>query len=386
MWLYDKISGSTNLKSSRGLSKKEIQSEFPSIESHHLRGGVLYYDGQLNDARYALAILKEAERLGACVLNYARLDSFELSTKSLKIKKVLFTDLRSETTYIIPVKAVVNATGPFTDSVRELANPRLKPRMKVSRGAHIVLPIEFWQGETALLIPKTDDGRVIFVIPWRGSVLVGTTDDPDILSDNPVISEDEKEYLVSYFNRYSAKKASIADISATFVGQRPLLQVQLDSAMNTDTKSLVRDHEVEVDGRSKLVSIMGGKWTTYRVMASDTLDVLEKEVLHSAAKPCLTKDHSLVSLASLELPSGVPDDIVAHLSELYGPAAGEVYAYGADRLLPGEPYLNGELEYLKKHEMAEKWEDVLARRWGVSLRDESLAKKLQATKKEAFAS
>ena len=386
MWLYDKISGSTNLKSSRGLSKKEIQTEFPSIESHHLRGGVLYYDGQLNDARYALAILKEAERLGACVLNYARLDSFELSPKSLKIKKVLFSDLRSETTYTIPVKAVVNATGPFTDSVRELANPRLKPRMKVSRGAHIVLPIEFWQGETALLIPKTDDGRVIFVIPWRGSVLVGTTDDPDTLSDNPVISEAEREYLISYFNRYSAKKASLADISATFVGQRPLLQVQLDSAMNTDTKSLVRDHEVEVDGRSKLVSIMGGKWTTYRVMASDTLDVLEKEVLHISTKPCLTKDHSLVPPALVELPSGVPDDVVTHLSELYGPAAGEVYAYGADRLLPGEPYLSGELEYLKKHEMAVTWEDVLARRWGVSLRDESLAKKLQATKKEAFAS
>ncbi len=386
MWLYDKISGSTNLKSSRGLSKKEIQAEFPSIQSHHLRGGVLYFDGQLNDSRYALAILKEAERLGACVLNYARLDSFELGQKSLKIKKVQFTDLRSETPYTIAVKAVVNATGPFTDSVRVLANPRLKPRMKVSRGAHIVLPTEFWQGDTALLIPKTDDGRVIFVIPWRGSVLVGTTDDPDILSDNPVISEVEKEYLISYFNRYSAKKASLSDISATFVGQRPLLQVQLDSAMNTDTKSLVRDHEVEVDGRSKLVSIMGGKWTTYRIMASDTLDVLEKEVLHSSVKACLTKDHSLVPLASVELPLDVPDDIVAHLNELYGPAAGEVYAYGADRLLPGEPYLTGELEYLKKHEMAEKWEDVLARRWGISLRDESLAKKLQATKKEAFAS
>ena len=386
MWLYDKISGSTNLKSSRGLSKKEIQTEFPSIESHHLRGGVLYYDGQLNDARYALAILKEAERLGACILNYARLDSFELGPKSLKIKKVLFTDLRSKASYTIPVKAVVNATGPFTDSVRVLANPRLKPRMKVSRGAHIVLPAEFWQGETALLIPKTDDGRVIFVIPWRGSVLVGTTDDPDTLSETPVILEAEKEYLISYFNRYSAKKARIEDISATFVGQRPLLQVQLDSAMNADTKSLVRDHEVEVDGRSKLVSIMGGKWTTYRVMASDTLDVLEKEVLRVPLSPCLTKDHSLAPHALEELPSGVAEDIQAHLAELYGPAAGEVYAYGAERLLPEEPYLVGELAYMKEQEMAETWEDVLARRWGISLRDEALAEKLQATKKEAFAS
>jgi glycerol-3-phosphate dehydrogenase len=386
MWMYDKISGSTNLKSSRGLSKKEIQAEFPSIESHHLRGGVLYYDGQLNDARYALAILKEAERLGACILNYACLNSFELGQKSLKIKKVSFADLISGAAYTISIRAVVNATGPFTDKVRILANPKMKPRMKVSRGAHIVLAAEFWTGNTALLIPKTDDGRVIFVIPWRGSVLVGTTDDPDTLSENPVIQEEEKQYLISYFNRYSAKKATLGDITATFVGQRPLLQVQLDSAMNTDTKSLVRDHEVEVDGRSKLVSIMGGKWTTYRVMASDTLDVLEREVLNVSVKPCLTKDHMLIPLASVELPFGIPEDIAVHLTELYGPAAGEVYAYGSERLLPTEPYLTGELTYLKEQEMAVTWEDVLARRWGVSMRDESVAKKLRATKKEAFAS
>jgi glycerol-3-phosphate dehydrogenase len=386
MWLYDKISGSTNLKSSRGLSKKEIQAEFPSIESHHLRGGVLYYDGQLNDARYALAILKEAERLGACILNYASLASFELGAKSLKIKKVVFSDLLSKESHTIPVKAVVNATGPFTDKIRALANPRMKPRMKVSRGAHVVLPAEFWQGETALLIPKTDDGRVIFVIPWRDYVLVGTTDDPDTLSESPVILEAEKAYLISYFNRYSSKKATLEDISATFVGQRPLLQAQLDSTLNTDTKSLVRDHEVEVDGRSKLVSIMGGKWTTYRVMASDTLDVVEKEVLNVPTKPCLTKDHILVPASPIVLPASVEPDIRTHLEEIYGPAAGEVYGYGADRILPNQPYLVGELTYLKEHEMAVTWEDVLTRRWGIAIRDEALAEKIKAIKKEAFAS
>jgi glycerol-3-phosphate dehydrogenase len=258
--------------------------------------------------------------------------------------------------------------------------------MKVSRGAHVVLPASFWQGNTALLIPKTADGRVIFVIPWRGSVLVGTTDDPDTLSETPTILQEEKEYLISYFNRYSAKKATLTDISATFVGQRPLLQVQLESALNTDTKSLVRDHEVEVDGRSKLVSIMGGKWTTYRIMASDTLDVLEKDVFNQKPRPCLTKDYTLVSEGVVSLPDGIPLDIQAHLLALYGPAAGEVYSYGSNRLLPAEPYLEGELTYLSKHEMAVTWEDVLARRWGVSLRDEALAQQLQATKKEAFAS
>lgn len=386
MWLYDKISGKTNLKASRGLSKKQIQAEFPSIESQHLRGGVLYYDGQLNDARYALVILKEAERLGACILNYASLESFELSQKSLKIKKVVFSDLITNATYTIPVKAVVNATGPFTDKIRSLANPKMKPRMKVSRGAHIVLSADFWTGDTALLIPKTDDGRVIFVIPWRGYVLVGTTDDPDTLSESPLILEEEKEYLLSYFNRYSSKKATLGDISSTFVGQRPLLQVQLDSALNTDTKSLVRDHEVEVDGRSKLVSIMGGKWTTYRVMASDTMDVLEKEVLNIAVKPCLTKDHILVPKSQVALPAEIESDIREHLLALYGPSAGEVYALGSDRILDDEPYLLGELDYLKEHEMAITWEDVLARRWGISLRNEKLAEKLKGIKKEAFAS
>jgi len=386
MWLYDKISGSTNLKPSRGLSKKEIQAEFPSIESHHLRGGVLYYDGQMNDARYALAILKEAERLGACILNYASFNSFELGAKSLKIKKVIFSDVLTGESFTIPVKAVVNATGPFTDKVRTLANARLKPRMKVSRGAHIVLPAEFWTGETALLIPKTDDGRVIFVIPWREYVLVGTTDDPDTLSESPVIFDVEKDYLISYFNRYSSKKATLGDICATYVGQRPLLQVQLDSAMNADTKSLVRDHEVEVDGRSKLISIMGGKWTTYRIMASDTLDVLEREVLKVPVKPCLTKDHVLVPASSKTLPDDIAPDIRAHLMELYGPAAGEVYTYGSERLVDTEPYLVGELYYLKEQEMAISWEDVLMRRWGIALRDEAMAERIKATKKEAFAS
>ncbi|MFM1780160.1 MAG: Glycerol-3-phosphate dehydrogenase, partial [Bacteroidota bacterium] len=312
--------------------------------------------------------------------------SFELGAKSLKIKKVVFSDLLSKEIYTIPVKAVVNATGPFTDKIRALANPRMKPRMKVSRGAHVVLPAEFWQGETALLIPKTDDGRVIFVIPWRDYVLVGTTDDPDTLSESPVILEAEKAYLISYFNRYSSKKATLEDISATFVGQRPLLQAQLDSTLNTDTKSLVRDHEVEVDGRSKLVSIMGGKWTTYRVMASDTLDVVEKEVLNVSVKPCLTKDHVLVPASPVALPATVEPDIRAHLSEIYGPAAGEVYGYGADRILANQPFLVGELTYLKEHEMAVTWEDVLARRWGIAIRDEALAEKLKAIKKEAFAS
>ena len=394
MWLYDRIAGHTNLEPSRGLGPKQMRELSPAISLEHVRGGVLYYDGQLNDARYALAILQSAEAAGACVLNYAELTSFVHSPKSLKVKEVCFQDVISGEAYQIPVKAVVNATGPFTDAIRAMANPKLKPRMKVSRGAHIVLPATFWPGKTALLIPKTDDGRVIFVIPWREYVLVGTTDEPDTLRENPPILSEEIDYLLDYFNRYASGKASRSDVTSTFVGQRPLLQAALDAAMDSDTKSLVRDHEVEVDGRSKLVSIMGGKWTTYRVMAADTMDVLEREVLNQVPKPCLTANHVLSGgneslreqflrdAAALSLPASTQK----HLWETYGSNSFALLQGDTQFLHPDLPYIHSEIEYLKQHEMATCWDDVLLRRWGIALRNQGLSEEIMAIKKEAFAS
>jgi glycerol-3-phosphate dehydrogenase len=397
MWLYDKIAGSTNLKDSRGLNKKEIQKEVPALNLKKIVGGILYYDGQMNDARYALSILQEAEKLGATVLNYTELSSFTCSHKSLKIKEVHGKDLIGNKEFQFNVRAVVNATGPFTDKIRKLANPNLQERMKVSRGAHIVLEKKFWPGDTALLIPKTDDGRVVFLLPWRGYVLVGTTDDADKLSENPVIFEEEKTYLLEYFNRYSTEKASPSDIKAGFVGLRPLLQVQLQTAMQTDTKSMVRDHEVEVDRRSKLVSIMGGKWTTYRIMAEDTLDILETDVLHVRKSPCLTKNHPIMGGDTFDVDLFLNSAILnvetrRHLYETYGSLAPKVIVFcqtipqGTDLLLDGLPYLQGEIDYLKKHEMATCWDDILNRRWGIGLRDAELGRKLEDIKKEAFAS
>lgn len=394
MWLYDRIAGHTNLEPSRGLGPKQMRELSPAISLEHVRGGVLYYDGQLNDARYALAILQSAEGAGACVLNYAELTSFVHSPKSLKVKEVCFQDVISGEAYQIAVKAVVNATGPFTDAIRGMANPKLKPRMKVSRGAHIVLPSSFWPGKTALLIPKTDDGRVIFVIPWREYVLVGTTDEPDTLRENPPILSEEIDYLLDYFNRYATGKASRSDVTSTFVGQRPLLQAALDAAMDSDTKSLVRDHEVEVDGRSKLVSIMGGKWTTYRVMAADTMDVLEREVLNQVPKPCLTANHVLSGgnetlreqfmrdAAALSLSASTQK----HLWETYGSNSFALLQGDMQLLHPDLPYIQSEIDYLKQHEMATCWDDVLRRRWGIALRNQGLSEEIMAIKKEAFAS
>jgi glycerol-3-phosphate dehydrogenase len=266
--------------------------------------------------------------------------------------------------------------------------------MKVSRGAHIVLPATFWPGKTALLIPKTDDGRVIFVIPWRDHVLVGTTDEPDELREDPPILSEEIDYLLDYFNRYATGKASRADVSATFVGQRPLLQVALEQALSSDTKSLVRDHEVEVDGRSKLVSIMGGKWTTYRVMALDTMDVLEREVFHQVPKPCLTADFRLSGGDESLRPAfeqraekwKLAADIQTHLWETYGSNAIQMLADEPKRIHSDLPYLESEIDYLKNHEMAISWDDVLMRRWGIGLRNQEVSESIKAIKKEAFAS
>jgi glycerol-3-phosphate dehydrogenase len=328
------------------------------------------------------------------VLNHAELTNFVHSPKSLKVKEVCFQDLISGSTYQIAVKAIVNATGPFTDAIRVMANPKLKPRMKVSRGAHIVLPASFWPGNTALLIPKTDDGRVIFVIPWREYVLVGTTDEPDALRENPPILSEEIDYLLDYFNRYASGKASRGDVSSTFVGQRPLLQAALDEAMASDTKSLVRDHEVEVDGRSKLVSIMGGKWTTYRVMAADTMDVLEQEVFNQTPRACKTAnyplwggDESKRDQFKLEAKGlGLSEATQKHLWETYG-SNGFALLQGELQLVhPELPYIHAELEYMQQHEMATCWDDVLMRRWGLGLRDQRLCDEILAIKKEAFAS
>ncbi|MEY4383324.1 MAG: Glycerol-3-phosphate dehydrogenase [Bacteroidota bacterium] len=391
MWLYDRIAGNTNLKSSTSISTSKLKEIIPTLDTSGMVGGILYYDGQFNDARYALSLVKAAAREGADVLNYVAWKEFVLSPKSLKIKKVVIENCLTNELLEISVKSVINATGPFADALRKAANPKLHHRLKVSRGAHIVLHKSFWPSEKALLIPKTDDGRVVFVIPWRDYILVGTTDEPDQLQENPQILEEEKHYLLNYFNRYSAKKANIEDISGVFTGQRPLIEAVISESMPEDTKSIVRDHVVEVDSRSKLVSILGGKWTTYRVMAKDTLDMLESEVFVILQKKCTTKNYSLYSgidfdkklFNELTNQHGLSELTLKHLEEIYGPEKGNVLTHclsepnGLQLILANEPYLKGEIGYLKNYEMACSLDDVLDRRWGIRLRNTKLAEEIK---------
>jgi glycerol-3-phosphate dehydrogenase len=342
----------------------------------------------LDDARYCLALVQSAEANGAIVLNYAEALKFSKNEDNGKLKSLNIKDLISGNEFLINSKVFINATGPFADSIRKMASAKLKPRIKVSRGAHVVLPREVMKGDTAILVPKTDDGRVIFMIPWQDQVLIGTTDEADELSENPKLEDYEKTYLLEYVNRYFEKTVTLDQIKSGFAGLRPLLQAQLQTAMNSDTKSLVRDHEVEIDRRSKLVSIMGGKWTTYRLMAKDTLDQIYKEVLKKENVKC-TSEHQILhggenyrfeDWQDLVNQYKISEWTAQHLMKKYGSKALKVLQLTdkqpdlKELLSPNHPFIKAEVLYSIQEEMATTVDDVLERRLGLKLRDEEASK------------
>jgi glycerol-3-phosphate dehydrogenase len=297
-------------------------------------------------------------------------------------------DLLSSETHTIKAKVFINATGPFADHIRAMANPKLPPRMRVSRGSHVMLPKEVISGNTAILVPKTDDGRVVFIIPYQNQLLVGTTDIEDELSENPYPTDDEKAYLIDYVNRYLAKPVTIDQVKSGFCGLRPLLQARLHSAMDTDTKSIVRDHEVEIDNRSKLVSIMGGKWTTYRLMAKDTIDDIYREIWETKPVPCSTENQLLCGAEnyrfedweSIANTHQIDPDIAQHLQKKYGSRTEKVLAFAQnmdflkERIVADYPFIKAEVLYNVQEEMACTVEDIVVRRLGLMFLDEKAAK------------
>ena len=387
--MYDWIAGYHNINPSKRLSKKQALALIPELNSQKLNSAVLYYDGQLDDARYCLSIIQTAVEKGAIALNYTQATGMIKSQKSLRIKTLQAKDLLSNQEYSINAKVFVNATGPFADHIRQMANPKLKPRMRVSRGAHIVLPAGVLKGDTAILVPKTDDGRVVFIIPWQDHTLVGTTDEEDTLSENPDLKDYEARYLLEYVNRLLKEPVTLEQITSGFCGQRPLLQPSLHSTMDGDTKSLVRDHEVEIDNRSKLVSIMGGKWTTYRLMAKDTLDQIYKEIFNKKVVACTTenqllygaKNYNFDDWEKLVTEYSVSSQTAQHLMKKYGSNADKVMALTQEDtslkelLVEGHPFIKAEVVYSIRDEMAATASDILDRRLGLGLRDKNASAK-----------
>ena len=375
--LYDWFATNDSLPKSKWLKKEEVLAKIPTLNRSQLHSAVMYYDGQLDDARYCLALSTSASESGAAVANYLEVFGFEKSGDG-KLKGVQVRDTQSEEEFTINAKIVINCTGPFSDKIRHFANHSLPGRIRPSKGVHVVLPYEVLNSENAMLIPKTPDGRVVFAIPFEGSMLLGTTDtDSQDVVNEAILNKKEVDYLVNTLNPYLEKKIDTSKIKAGYGGLRPLLSAD----PNKSTKTLLRDHEIEIDDVSGLISLLGGKWTTYRLMAKDTID--QADVIFGKTNECLTADHLLTGGANFDYNSwkflvkdfNLPEDVSKHLVSKYGSRASEIGKLVTENSSLGErldsnyPYIKAEIIYTVRHEMAIIPRDVLARRIRMEITD-----------------
>ncbi|WP_077922574.1 glycerol-3-phosphate dehydrogenase/oxidase [Spirosoma sp. 209] len=377
--LYSLFARHDSFPKGEWLSRAKALEKMPTL-TPELHSAVLYYDGQFNDARYALALAHSADEAGAIVLNYTALTGFERDGQG-RLTTALTQDQLTGETGSIRARVFLNCAGPYADPVRLLANPRLEPRIRPSKGVHIVLPRETLNSNCAMLIPKTSDGRVVFAIPFGDSVFVGTTDnDYTDLEQEPVLEADEVTYLLDTLRPYLAKTPAATEVRAGFGGIRPLIV-----SNRADTKTLLRDHEVEHDPASGLLSLLGGKWTTYRLMAQDAIDRVGEQL--NQPKPGCTETYYLVGgekyrfddWKSLQRRYQLDDDTSQHLMQTYGDRAEWVTqlilqdATLSDRVHERLPFIRAEVVYHVREEMAMTIRDVLARRWRLELSDWQLS-------------
>ncbi len=351
---YDLLAGRYGIGRSHRVSRNEVIQQIPTIRTEGLHGGIVYTDCQFDDARMAMTLARTVVDLGGTALNYAPVTGF--IKNGGRIAGVIAQDAESGESFEIRARAVINATGVYVDGVRRLDDPSVSPMLSPSQGAHLVLDRSFLPGASALMVPKTDDGRVLFAIPWHGRVLVGTTDTPiSSLPTEPKPLEAEFDFLLTHVARYLNKRPQRSDILSTFAGLRPLLRGHGGLA----TARLSREHAV-VESNSGLVTITGGKWTTYRRMATDAVDQAAR-VAGLALRPTATAELKLHGWK--EASASGDGELTAYGSD--APAVLAVLAERpewSERLHPAFPYRAGEVVWSARHEAARTIEDVLARR------------------------
>jgi len=379
--LYDMLSGKRNIGHSRLLTRKEALRRFPTLKAEGLKAGVLYYDGQFHDARMALSLALTAEQHGATIANHVAVSG--LIKEEGRISGATLTDSLTGETWQLKAKGVINATGPFADQIRTMDNPDTDKILTASTGIHIVLDKRFAPPDTGLMIPETEDGRVLFVLPWEDHALVGTTDEPAEITEHPQPLEAEIDYLLRHVTRYFNLQVEKSDIKAVWSGLRPLVS----DPKAADTAQLARDHIIE-ESKDGLLTIAGGKWTTYRKMALDTVDHALKRFNLTAPKPtCQTEQLPIIGGADynekgdLELSNkyGFTADIASYLHRTYGDQADQVAELAGEgsavRLVESHPVLEAEVLYAVRYELAERVIDVLARRMPLALLDTDAARK-----------
>lgn len=353
--VYDFLAGKLSLGTSKHINKNETIRKLPTIQTKQLKGSVSYRDGQFDDSRLAVNIAQTAIEKGGSLLNYFKVKNL-IKDSSNKVSGVVAIDQETKEEHAFKGKAIINATGVFADDILQMDKPGAKRRIQPSQGVHLVFDKHFLPSEDAIMIPKTDDGRVLFAVPWHDKVIVGTTDEMvETYSTEPNATEKEVDFILETFNRFIEKKATREDIKSIYAGLRPLAAPEDDTGK---TKEISRGHKILVSDTG-LISITGGKWTTYRKMAEDTLDkVIQLGKLPK--KACMTEDLSIHGAMKT-------DDRNNHL-----------YVYGTDqphlqKLIDKDPslgekihpdlaYLNVEVLWAARQEMARTVEDVLARR------------------------
>ncbi len=363
--LYDLLSGRSSLGTTRLLGARATIRAVPGIQTANLKGGIEYFDGQFDDARFALALARTAEDHGAVVLNYAR--CVRLIERNGRVRGAAIADAETGEEREVAAGAVINAAGIFLDEVRRLDQPSSAPLLRASRGTHIVVDADMLGGSRGLMIPKTRDGRVIFAIPWMGRCLIGTTDVPvDATAMEPGHTREEIDFLLETITPYLARPIRVAEIRSVFSGLRPLV-----TGAGASTAKLSREHHLEISP-SGMVTIAGGKWTTYRRMAEDTLDfaarngMIERRACRTESLPLRGAPHS--PAAEQELPEltslarfGSDADAIRRMQREDGRLA--------EPLHPRLPFTAAEVVYAAREEMARTVEDVLSRRMRALLMD-----------------
>lgn len=367
--VYDFLAGKLSFGSSKRISKKDTSSRLSTLETAHLKGGVVYQDGQFDDARLAVNIAQTCIEQGATVLNHFRVKQLQKNEKG-KVSGVIAIDTETKREYTLNAKVVINATGVFTDGVLQMDKAGAKNTIRPSQGIHLVLDKSFLPGNDAIMIPKTTDGRVLFLVPWHNRIVVGTTDtllDSHSLEPKPL--EKEIDFILKTANAYLNKPVTKDDVLSIFAGLRPLAAPKDKSEK---TKEISRSHKIIVS-ESELITITGGKWTTYRRMAQDTVN-------------------KVIALGKLPQKGCKTKQLAIHGADGSADDANHLYIYGTDQkaieaLIKSDPELGEKLhprlEFLKAevvwavtNEMARTIEDVLARRVRILFLDAKAAQEV----------
>jgi len=376
--MYDWLAGRYSFGRSRFLSRREVQKKLPGLADESLVGAISYYDGKFDDARLAVNIAQTCIEKGGSVLNYVKVTGL-LKNEQGKVTGVKAMDILNNTTYLLRAKAIINATGVFVDDILLMNTPDAEKLVRPSQGVHLVIDSSFLDSDSALMIPKTSDNRVLFAVPWHSKLLVGTTDTPiETHSLEPRALKEEVDFILDTASKYFKKKVDKRDVLSVFAGLRPLAAPEKNDT-NT-TREISRDHKLMVS-KSGLITITGGKWTTYRKMSEETVDTaIQTSNLEN--KICVTKDLKIHSSTTLHSSS--------HLS-IYGTdmpliekLALKIPA-GGDKLHPSYPNIKAEVIWAVRNEMAYTVEDVLARRMRMLFIDAKAAIEMCRTVAELMA-